>query len=281
MPPVEILELTTSTGTVVGEARLDASRVPPRVYVSRRPDTPAAAVAEAVLRSLGDHRAITRDGEVAAALVSAGAELVRHSSRMTLRLAGSSQDRGAHLVEPLGPRADPYVEVYMRAYPPEHPDHEPGDADPVTAAATLQEYLDGTGPLGPLLHSTSGCVRSVDGAVVGVVIVTDLPDDDHDLGGPWITEVFVDPAARRTGVARSLLQHASAALRDEGRASLGLAVTQGSPARRLYDDLGFQEDFQSWALTIPPAPIRADAIGHHVTRKTSRRNEPRAGQRRD
>ena len=39
--------------------------------------------------------------------------------------------------------ADGGVRGLCRAYPPDHPDHEPGDADPRAAASTIDSYLRG------------------------------------------------------------------------------------------------------------------------------------------
>ena len=142
-----------------------------------------------------------------------------------------------------------YTPVYMRAYPPEHPDHDPRDATVGDAARTIAGYLSGD-DVGPLLRAASGEARSSDGIVVGVIIVSELAGDEEYEGGPWLTELFVDPTWQGHGVGTALIQHAVAHLRLQDRKSLGLAVTSGSPAGRLYERLGFEERFESWALAI-------------------------------
>ena len=79
-------------------------------------------------------------------------------------------------------------------------------------------------------------------------IVSDLPADDEYDGGPWITDLFVDPSAQGHGVGRALLGHALTQLTASGRDRLGLAVTLGNPARRLYEALGFVEQGTRWNL---------------------------------
>ena len=47
---------------------------------------------------------------------------------------------------------------------------------------------------------------------------------------------------------RALLGHALTQLTASGRDRLGLAVTAGNPARRLYEALGFVEQGTRWNL---------------------------------
>ncbi|HEY5887582.1 MAG TPA: GNAT family N-acetyltransferase, partial [Acidimicrobiales bacterium] len=124
--------------------------------------------------------------------------------------------------------------------------HELGDATPEGAAATIRGYLAGE-IVGPLLTDASAEAR-LNGVLVGVNIVSDMPADDEYDGGPWITDLFVDPSAQGHGVGRALLGHALTQLTASGRDRLGLAVTLGNPARRLYEALGFVEQGTRWNL---------------------------------
>ncbi len=75
------------------------------------------------------------------------------------------------------------------------------------------------------------------GILLGNVIVS------VELGGRclWIEELYVKPEARRTGVARFLLESVSAEARYLGRKCLQLEVDPSHlPALALYDSLGFQ-----------------------------------------
>jgi len=59
----------------------------------------------------------------------------------------------------------------------------------------------------------------------------------------WITELFRDPAAR--GAGRALLRRALAHATHPGLPAIGLSVTHGNPARRLYAEHGFREVLRS------------------------------------
>ena len=71
-------------------------------------------------------------------------------------------------------------------------------------------------------------------------------------GDPWITEIFVDPDAAGRGIGSALLARA-AAPRWPRPATLGLAVTAGNPAHRLYASLGFVSRRTSARSLLPPA----------------------------
>jgi GNAT superfamily N-acetyltransferase len=70
--------------------------------------------------------------------------------------------------------------------------------------------------------------------VAGAILIGTLPGDPP-LNGPWIIELFRHPAHR--GVGRALLERALAIAPVP---ALGLMVTEGNPARRLYEALGFR-----------------------------------------
>lgn len=60
-------------------------------------------------------------------------------------------------------------------------------------------------------------------------------------GQGFIVDLCVDPTHRRRGLARALTLRAAHAFRQAGAQALGLAVTlDNHPARRLYQELGFQ-----------------------------------------
>ncbi|MBN2469363.1 MAG: GNAT family N-acetyltransferase, partial [Anaerolineae bacterium] len=60
------------------------------------------------------------------------------------------------------------------------------------------------------------------------------------------------PDHRRRGLARHLMLHTHAALRAAGVEHNTLGVTQGNPARRLYDSLGYAPIGGVWAYVHPP-----------------------------
>ncbi len=242
-------ELTDAAGASVGTARIDPSAEPfPRAVLTPVDAAPPADVAAAAIGTLRGHRFIVDDPALADALISQGVTLVRASSLMVLRLPAPSPGAPGPGVELLPVQDTPfeYGEIVRRAYPPDHPDHEMGDATPEGAAATIRGYLAGE-IVGPLLTRASAEAR-LNGVLVGVNIVSDLPADDEYDGGPWITDLFVDPSAQGHGVGRALLSHALTQLTASGRDRLGLAVTVGNPARRLYEALGFVEQGTRWNL---------------------------------
>ena len=64
----------------------------------------------------------------------------------------------------------------------------------------------------------------------------------------WIlNDLFVEPAARRGGVARALLQAAAAFAREDGAAGLSLETGRdNAAARALYRAAGWNEDATQW-----------------------------------
>jgi ribosomal protein S18 acetylase RimI-like enzyme len=242
-------ELTDAEAAPIGTARIDPRAEPlPRAVLTPVAAAPPADLAAAAIDALPGHRFIVDDPALADALLRQGVRLVRASSLMVLRLPAPSpvaRGRGVELL-PVQDTPFEYGEVVRRAYPPDHPDHELGDATPEGAAATIRGYLAGE-IVGPLLTDASAEAR-LNGVLVGVNIVSDMPADDEYDGGPWITDLFVDPSAQGHGVGRALLGHALTQLTASGRDRLGLAVTLGNPARRLYESLGFVEQGTRWNL---------------------------------
>ena len=243
------LELSGGGGAEHGTARVDPTEEPfPRAVVHAAADSPVADLADAALAALPGHRVIVDTAALADALVDRGLTLVRAASLMVLPLPVPSPGAPAPDVElrPLQDTPEAYGEVMRRAYPPDHPDHEHGDATPEGAAATIRGYLSGE-IVGPVIAEASAEAR-LDGTLAGVNVVSEMPDDDEFAGGPWITDLFVHPAAQCRGVGWALLAHAIHRLSAAGRPTLGLAVTRGNPAQRLYEALGFVVLGTRWNL---------------------------------
>lgn len=69
----------------------------------------------------------------------------------------------------------------------------------------------------------------------------------------WIlNDLYVDPAARRNGVGRALLDAAASFARDDGATAISLETMQdNAAARALYRTAGWQEDATQWySLTL-------------------------------
>lgn len=70
--------------------------------------------------------------------------------------------------------------------------------------------------------------------MVGGVMVTGSND------GPWVTEVFRHPDRSPRGLGSLMLSAVLSRAAADGLTEIGLAVTEGNPARRVYETLGFR-----------------------------------------
>jgi GNAT superfamily N-acetyltransferase len=130
------------------------------------------------------------------------------------------------------------------AYPTDHPDfdHIP---DPAHPEIELDEIVSGR-LMGPLLRC-SGLAVGEEAAVVGAILVNATPGEPP-FGGPWIAQLFRAPGAH--GVGAALLRRALATAARDGLPALGLAVTHGNPAARLYAEHGFNEVLDSLSVEL-------------------------------
>ncbi|WP_432927320.1 GNAT family N-acetyltransferase [Microbispora sp. CA-135349] len=180
------------------------------------------------------------------ALVARGARVMRHAHEMTceLRTAPPTETGapGGFRFAPCDRSAEEVFAAWRAAYPPGHPDHR--DVDD---AAALRDQLT---PLlaGKMTGEVLPCsLLALDGAggVAGGVVVTLF----HGL--PWVAEVFRHPARTPSGLGARML----AAVRDraaaDGLERLGLVVSEGNPARRVYERLGFTLVASSMTVVIP------------------------------
>ena len=129
---------------------------------------------------------------------------------------------------------------HRAAYRPDHPDYAIARAqDPI--GKLLSGEL-----VGPLLDASRMAV--VDGRIVGAAILNAFPGDPPSAG-PWLSELFRDPAV--PGVGRALLRGAITAAAADGLPALGLVVSGGNPAGDLYLQEGFETVREDISVTMP------------------------------
>jgi GNAT superfamily N-acetyltransferase len=195
----------------------------------------------------------TPDPNLAAALRAAGAEQRRRATVMSAALPSPA---AAMRLPTVPRRAVPVRSLlpgWRAAYPAGHPDHESGTDEEVIASCwdgyDTPEYAGAE-------HRSGGIVlragRPIGGIIVGV------REEPAPWGGPWVNDIWVDPAFAGHGIGTALLGQAQFVLHRDGFTTLGLVVSHGNPARRLYERCGFREVLESWTLLLPPGPPASD-----------------------
>jgi GNAT superfamily N-acetyltransferase len=229
------------------------------------PNRTTAAATAAALAQLPGWLLATDDFSLASCLIKMGAKPRRHALVMQcdLRAAPDGTHTRPHGVpqlvgidpqftlQPLPGTSDPcswapILPSWRAAFPPDHPDHFDGD-DPL-AIAFLRRLVDGS-ELGPLHRSTTLLADRAGTPVAGIMVNIRTPDPP--LGGPWIADIWRDPALHGTGVGAMLISHAKRLLAEDGYACLGLAVTAGNPARATYQRQGFRTITESRTVLLP------------------------------
>jgi ribosomal protein S18 acetylase RimI-like enzyme len=221
----------------------------------RPPDVPPDLAAEVALSALAGYALSTTDSALVEALAARGSTELRHAHAMTHSLHPVPEvaiPPGAEIVrmrsEELAANADALAALHVAAYAEDHPDRE--FDDPAPAARELRRFAEGA-ILGPYLDVSTAA--HVDGQIAGACIVVDRDGEPPD-GGPWIVDVFRDPALDVKGLGASLIASSIAACGATGLAGLGLAVTHANQtAYQLYRRLGFAETAEAWTLALPAA----------------------------
>jgi GNAT superfamily N-acetyltransferase len=129
---------------------------------------------------------------------------------------------------------------HAAAYRPDHPDYAIAK-DTSAIGQLLRGEL-----VGPLLGASRMAV--VGGRIVGAAILNDFPGEPP-YAGPWLSELFRDPAV--PGIGRELLRGALAAAAADGLPALGLVVSAGNPAGELYLEEGFRTVREDISVTLP------------------------------
>ncbi len=83
-------------------------------------------------------------------------------------------------------------------------------------------------------------VATVGGLPVGVLLANPIVSVEHGGGGLWIEELYVQPAHRRRGAGRALVEHVLAAARTAGLGGADLEVALDEAAPAFWRALGFR-----------------------------------------
>jgi GNAT superfamily N-acetyltransferase len=230
--------LTDSDGTPIATFA-DVERDGRRIADLLELEVPVERALQPILDQLKGYR-VAGPVELGRALVAAGGRAARHAhvySHDLAELPEPTSPDGITLT-PVDRPAPEIVPAYRAAHPPEHPDY------PVIADEDSDAWLGAVlaGKYGPLLDSSGLAIA--DETVVAGILIADLADPDPPFAGPWVMELFRDPAYR--GAGRAVLERAL----QRSQAPLGLAVTEGNPAARLYERLGFRLVLSSLSVDL-------------------------------
>jgi mycothiol synthase len=212
------------------------------------PGTSPDRAARQAVRELPGRRLTTHDEEVARALAGAGCTLLRAATDMQRDLTEPIPVRppvaGWSLIE--HDWDDDLAAALAAAYGPDHPDS--GDrVGRLRGLVTSERGL-------VFLPGASARLRGPDGRSAGQVFtVGPVPWGSTPMS--WVLDLAVVPGAQGQGFGAALLAYAMRGTLDAGLATAGLTVTDGNPARRLYDRMGFRPALRHFALRAPqPAP---------------------------
>jgi hypothetical protein len=248
----------TGEGTAVLAYTLDRQERP--TANDALPLAPLEVVVPAVLEQLAGWWLTSSDRALVDALVTAGATSVRHSHLYSRPLSPADGGLGSTAL-PFGLAWSPIdrsplelARLVVQANAPGHVDHVA--TDPAVEVPELTALLSGE-LVGPYLARASSLILA-DQRVVAAVIVNRSPGEPPQ-GGPWVSQVFRHPAPTYAGLGARALQRAMAVLAVDSETALSLAVTDGNPAERVYQRLGFNHVASRHKLAIPawgPGPGR-------------------------
>jgi GNAT superfamily N-acetyltransferase len=252
--PIDWKALSDSAGPVLRYVPELREGAPIADLASVTPNRTTVAAAAAALAQLPGWLLATDDLSLAGCLVKMGAKPRRHALVMQcdLRIPATRPPADPRFtLRGLPATADPrewapILPSWRAAFPADHPDHFAGDD--ALAIAFLRRLCDGS-ELGPM-HRSSTLLADEAGTLVAGIMVN-IRSHDPPLGGPWIADIWRDPALHGTGVGGLLITHAKALLAEDGYASLGLAVTAGNPARATYQAQGFRTFTESQTVLLP------------------------------
>ncbi len=119
-----------------------------------------------------------------------------------------------------------------------------GHKNDAVSEETWRRLLDPASPV-------KGLVARLDGQLAGLVHYIIHPVTGHIEPVAYMQDLFVDPAFRRKGIARTLVTHLADLGRRKKWARLyWLAETKNSEAQALYRHLGAKLDFSLYVLPL-------------------------------
>ncbi len=185
-------------------------------------------------------------------LIGSGGRVLRHSAEMSADVRSRSTASPARLPDGLrlaavDRGAEEIAASAARATPPDHVDYPTWAA--IDRVAYWKALLDGR-ITGKVMRRASRLLIGPGGAVGGAVIVTERGRTAWWPGGAWIPEIFVIPQLQGHGVGSGMLDFALTACMRLGYDKVGLTVTYGNPARRLYERTGFAVFLETWSIDV-------------------------------
>jgi len=184
-------------------------------------------------------------------LTAHGARLTRHRYVMSAPTAPHADapldpPSGIHLVPLREVSVDQLFPSWLAAYPADHVDHERGSTQDIID--TCWDHLADP-QWWTTMHRSTAIAYSADTIVGGIIV--DIRPEPVPFGGPWLSDIWRRPGHGNRGLGIWLIARAMRLLYDDGLQTLGLSVTHGNPARRIYDRVGFVEKLESWTLRVP------------------------------
>ncbi len=232
---------------------IDKGPTPFAVFLHTEPDVAPEDLAAAAVVTLAGWKMATRDEALVAALVGSGARIARRSTHMERRFPGSWPQAlvpAGMRVSPLSADPAQLLPASLAAFPFGHDDRADDSSDD-DEARELAELLAGE-ITGPLLPEASWAVLDARDRTVGGVIVT-RQNDGLPGDGTWIAWILAHPELAPPGTGSALLAATLTALSTAGEPHVGLSVTVGNPAQRLYERFGFEPLARNFTLVLPSA----------------------------
>ena len=219
------------------------------------PSVAADRAARLAVRELAGLRIKSNDEEAARALIGAGCTLVRAATDMHRGFdepIPAASPAGGWTIVPHDWDDDLAVALAAAYARPDHPDR----ADGIDRVSRLRSLTEGKNGL-IVLPGATGRLKDPGGRSMGQVFTVG-PVPWGSAPTAWVLDLSVGPDGQGRGFGAALLAYAMSGIRQAGLTVVGLTVTDGNPARRLYDRMGFRPVLRHFEVRAPQAP--ADTV---------------------